>query len=516
MITTNITPTRAERIRRIAAVACVATASVVAASAVLSHADPFRSHSIARGVDHVVSSGDSEHEWPVIPATCELDDPCDVSVVAGTGSVRIHDEHYGDTSVPYYGFGVDGSDPVLPGEPGSIIKVPLGTTIHLEVVNELPGGQQLELSFPSLTSVTATDSGYDVVADRLGTMVFQPGTNPEAPRQVAMGLVGILIVTPIGPADAIAPDTTAPDTTVAPSTSLAPTGVADTTVVGASVVDTTVAGALVVDTTVAGASVVDTTVVDTTTTSPASTTSSTSVPVTPASEPESPDMDCVRCAYDGNVAYADEVVVATVDLDPEFAVDPFHFDMSYFGAAHDAQGESRQVYHLINGRAFPDTDLIDVRAGDSLLIRYVNAGVDDKNMGVLGLHQVLLARNGSAYVDPQSLIAPLIGPGETADVVIDIPVTAEGGQKYSLRDQSREMNGATAAGFGGALTFIDVWVEEPSDDEPDDTMVEPISTDSVLIETTDAPLTTDSVPPDTTVAPPATDSVPPDTTAPAI
>ncbi len=114
------------------------------------------------------------------------------------------------------------------------------------------------------------------------------------------------------------------------------------------------------------------------------------------------------------------------------------------------------MYHLINGKAFPDTDVIEARAGDDVLLRYVNAGVSDKTMGLLGLRQTLLARNASQYIDPQTFIAPLIGPGETADVTVAIPGTATAGQFFSLMDQGQQMNNGTDNGFGGALTFLNV------------------------------------------------------------
>ena len=61
--------------------------------------------------------------------------------------------------------------------------------------------------------------------------------------------------------------------------------------------------------------------------------------------------------------------------------------MGYFGQSIDPDFSPRQVYHLINGKAFPDTDVIEARAGDDVLLRYVNAGVSDKTMGVLGLRK---------------------------------------------------------------------------------------------------------------------------------
>jgi hypothetical protein len=323
--------------------------------------------------------------FPAITPTCTTD--CVVDLHAGASSVLIKDAKAGDIDVPYWGFNVNhfngGDVPVLAGAEGSIIKVPVGTTITINLTQDLgkavgETGGPIDLQFPSLTQVSHDGNQYTVVADKVGTMVFQPGVNADAPRQVAMGMVGVLIVTPTTP---------------------------------------------------------------------------------PAVETD-PAVDCSSCAYDATVPYADEAVVALTDIDPQFAADPWGTDISYFGQQRDAQQDFRRVYHLINGKSFPDTDLIDVRAGDNVLLRYVNAGVEEKNMGLLGLRQELLGRNTSEFTDPQWLVAPRIGAGETADVSVQIPTEADGvfaGQKYSLMDQSRGMNHGTGEGFGGALTFLDVW-----------------------------------------------------------
>ncbi|MGZ4790282.1 MAG: hypothetical protein ACXWBO_00340 [Ilumatobacteraceae bacterium] len=277
----------------------------------------------------------------------------------------------GEASVPFFGFGVNGATDSLAGSPNSTIKVAQGTVMKI-TLTQTGVTDPIDLSFPSLPAgnvVLNNDGTYTVTASQVGTSVFQPGSNPDAPKQVAMGLVGALIVTPVA-----------------------------TTCVSAT----------------------------------------------------------LSCAYDGTV-YTDEALVATTDLDLAFATDPTTFDMGYFGQAHEANGAPRKVYHVVNGQSFPNTDVIDVRAGDSVLVRSVNAGVSDKSMSLLGLRQTLLARNASAYKDPQTLIAPLVGPGETADLVVQIPNDAPANQRYALIDAGRQMNHGNQYGFGGALTFFDVW-----------------------------------------------------------
>jgi hypothetical protein len=300
-------------------------------------------------------------------------DPCAVALEAGTASVSVNDvDHGGAVDVPILGFGVDGGALALAGAPTSTIKVPVGTTLEITLTQPTIA-DTIDLSFPSLGvgKVTHDENVYTVHADTVGTSVFQPGANAQAPVQIAMGLVGVLIVTPA----------------------------------------------------------------------------------------DGDGVNCASCAYDAAASYADEALVATTDLDYEFATAyPGSFDMAYFGTPKHADDTPRRVYHVINGKSFPDTDVIDVHNSDRVLLRYVNAGVSDKSMGLLGLRQTLLARNASEYAEPQTVIAPLIGPGETADVEVVVPTDAIAGQKYSLMDQGRQMNHGTDAGFGGALTFLNVWV----------------------------------------------------------
>ncbi len=41
--------------------------------------------------------------------------------------------------------------------------------------------------------------------------------------------------------------------------------------------------------------------------------------------------------------------------------------------------------------------------------------------------------------------------------MVDIPSTAPANQRYALIDAGRQMNHGNGYGFGGALTFLNVW-----------------------------------------------------------
>jgi hypothetical protein len=314
--------------------------------------------------------------WPAIPITCASS--CAIDLFAGPGSLVVQDTSVpgGTQAVPFLGFGIGTAlshQPVgLAGSSSSTIKVAQGATVTITLAQDSSIADPIALSVPSLpigaNGFTDNHDGtYTIKATKPGTIVYQAGGNAQAPKQVAQGLVGVLIVVPTGCSSA--------------------QGI---------------------------------------------------------------------CAFD-SAAYTDEAVVATTDLDLAFAQNPATFDMGYFGQASMPDGGPRHVYHLINGKSFPDTDVIDVRAGDSLLLRYANAGVFDRTMGLLGVRQTLLGRNAEPYTDPQTFIAPMVGPGETADVAVSIANTVAGNTRYSLMDQGRQMNHGTSKGFGGDLTFINVW-----------------------------------------------------------
>jgi hypothetical protein len=324
--------------------------------------------------------------FPTIPATtCVIGTApgsCEINLFAGPSTVTVNDvTNLGGTqTVDILGFGVNlsgTSSVTLAGGETSTIKVPVGTTLTIHFSTSL--ADPPELSFPSLPAGSVTKVGNDysftTTPEMVGTSVFQPGSNLDAPRQIAMGLVGALIVTPAG---------------------------------------------------------------------------------------------CATCAY-AAVPYVGEAIVATTDLDLAFALDYksglHQFSMGYFGQSRNPDGGPRKVYHVVNGKSFPATTVIDVPAGQKMLLRYVNAGVTDKSMGMLGMRQTLLARNASLYTDSQSLIAPLVGPGETADVELTIP-DVPAGQLYSLMDQGRQMNHGNNFGFGGALVFLEVWPYIPPPTNP--------------------------------------------------
>jgi hypothetical protein len=154
----------------------------------------------------------------------------------------------------------------------------------------------------------------------------------------------------------------------------------------------------------------------------------------------------------GPPAWHQEVVLVLSEVDPAFNANPTTFSMAAF----------KPKYWLINGKAFPDTGWIGTIAGDTVLIRYLNAGVQMHPIGLLGLYQQVVNANGDPLPFPRGAIAEPLAAGETRDVLVDIPLEAITDTAYAVYDSSlRHHNNNQRlsdrrAAFGGMLAFFKV------------------------------------------------------------
>ena len=153
-------------------------------------------------------------------------------------------------------------------------------------------------------------------------------------------------------------------------------------------------------------------------------------------------------AYDADSAYDDEAVLVLSEIDPALnnASDPALFDMRKYVPR----------YSLINGKAYPATDPITSSGGHTLLLRYVNAGVNYHSMGVLGASQKIVAMDGSKLDFPRTYVAQTFGPGESADALVKVPGAAAQDTQLSVYDASLGLTNRTATGVGGMLTTVKV------------------------------------------------------------
>ena len=152
-------------------------------------------------------------------------------------------------------------------------------------------------------------------------------------------------------------------------------------------------------------------------------------------------------AYGADTAFDYESVLVLGEIDPALNAAPAAFDMRNYAPK----------YFLINGLPYPQTQALDFDApGKTVLLRYVNAGIQHHSMALLGLRQELIATGGSPRAAPASLIAETIAPGQTQDMLVRIPAATAAGTRFALYDGSLKLHNNGGPGFGGMLTFLTV------------------------------------------------------------
>lgn len=150
-------------------------------------------------------------------------------------------------------------------------------------------------------------------------------------------------------------------------------------------------------------------------------------------------------AYGSDSTFDDEAVIVMSEIDTLLNASPTTYDMRNYTPR----------YFLFNGKAYPNTDNIDTAAGNDVLLRLVNAGIQSRSLGVLGLRYSVLSMDGKPLTRPHSAVAETLGAGQTADVLVSIPAGAALNQKYAVYDTSlRLLNNSSR--FGGMLTFLNV------------------------------------------------------------
>ena len=162
-------------------------------------------------------------------------------------------------------------------------------------------------------------------------------------------------------------------------------------------------------------------------------------------------------AYDASSDFDDEALLVLSEIDPDLNANPAGFDMRNFVPQ----------YRLINGKAYPETAEIPTAAGNKVLLRYVNAGIQQHTMGVLGMDQLLIARDANLRPYPQRELAESVGPGRTADAIVTVPASAGtlGETHFALYDASLLLHN-NGDSFGGMLTFLTVTDGTPPDTGP--------------------------------------------------
>ncbi len=159
---------------------------------------------------------------------------------------------------------------------------------------------------------------------------------------------------------------------------------------------------------------------------------------------------------DGRSAYDQEniLVLSEVDTALNTSGSPQNFDMRNYSPQ----------YFLINGKASPDTATLVGNQGESVLMRYVNAGIQAHSMSTLGVSQTIIAQDGNLYNFSHQVVAETIATGQTLDTIVSIPGSASVGDQFALYDANMLLHNNSAANFGGMLALLTVGTGTPAHD----------------------------------------------------
>ncbi|GCE08011.1 multicopper oxidase domain-containing protein [Dictyobacter aurantiacus] len=119
-------------------------------------------------------------------------------------------------------------------------------------------------------------------------------------------------------------------------------------------------------------------------------------------------------AYPGAPPYNKEYTFVLSDMDSNA------HNSIFKGSAVD-WAKYHPNYFLINGKSWPDTEMdpndsLNVKVGQSVLVRFVNAGSEIHMMHTHGHHFTVIGANGQKLAHPYQKDTVMVAPGETADV----------------------------------------------------------------------------------------------------
>jgi len=156
---------------------------------------------------------------------------------------------------------------------------------------------------------------------------------------------------------------------------------------------------------------------------------------------------------DASTAFNDESLLIFSEIDPAFNADPINFDLLQF----------KPKFWLLNGQAYSQIPPISTLRGNQVLLRYLNSGLQEHSISSLGLHQSILGADGGKFDFAYDVVSESMGPGQSLDAMLSIPVSATVGTRYMLFNsglQQNHNNGALAGNgtvtFGGMLTYLEV------------------------------------------------------------
>jgi hypothetical protein len=168
---------------------------------------------------------------------------------------------------------------------------------------------------------------------------------------------------------------------------------------------------------------------------------------------------CAACIYDAASAFDYEAVMVVTEVDPALntSANPANFEMRAFDPK----------YRLFNGAGHPNIDQIGVQPGKKIALRWVNAGLLDHSLGLLGLHQTVLGLDARPLKYAYRAVAETVPAGASQDSLVTVPSTATHGTRFAVYDAAQRLDNSGlllsdgTIGFGGALTFIAIDTQGP-------------------------------------------------------
>lgn len=114
-------------------------------------------------------------------------------------------------------------------------------------------------------------------------------------------------------------------------------------------------------------------------------------------------------------------------------------------------------YFLVNGKSFQTTDpTIALTAGQTTLLRLLNAGIQTRVPVINGLDMKLVAEDGNPYPWPKQQYSTLLPALKTVDAVITPQASAAGTTRYSLYDRRLGLVNNAMPGEGGMFVKLEV------------------------------------------------------------
>jgi FtsP/CotA-like multicopper oxidase with cupredoxin domain len=144
-------------------------------------------------------------------------------------------------------------------------------------------------------------------------------------------------------------------------------------------------------------------------------------------------------AYGTGTAFDKQAVLVLSEVDPYLNAAPLTFNLLDY----------HPKFWLINGQGFDPSGAtlnpaVSAAAGQKVLLRYLNAGLEHHTMLLLGSHERLIAKDAGVMKNPYDAVAETIPAGATMDAIVTIPSGAVTGSKLWLYNRQLHLDDGSA------------------------------------------------------------------------